>query len=108
MVPLLLAETLDGPLTVERIRDLTAANPAATFGLERKGRIEAGMDADLALYDLDRPRDIVGERLHSKCGWTPFEGRRGVFPAWTLVRGERVYDGAVDTFDADDGENVRP
>jgi len=108
MVSLLLAETLDGPLTVERIRDLTAANPAATFGLERKGRIEAGMDADLALYDLDRPRDIVGERLHSKCGWTPFEGRRGVFPAWTLVRGERVYDGAVDTFDADDGENVRP
>jgi dihydroorotase len=107
MVPLLLAETLDGPLTVERVRDLTAAGPAATFGLERKGRVEAGTDADLALYDLDRVREISGERLHSKCGWTPFEGRRGVFPEWTLVRGDRVYDGSMDTFGTAAGENVR-
>jgi dihydroorotase len=107
MVPLLLAETLDGPLTVDRVRDLTAANPAATFDLERKGAVAAGMDADLALYDLDSPRDIESGRLHSKCGWTPFEGRSGVFPVWTIVRGERVYDGTMDTFDVDDGENVR-
>jgi len=107
MLPLLLAETLDDPLTVERVRDLTAATPAETFGLDRKGRVEAGMDADLALYDLDRTRPIRGNRLHSKCGWTPFEGRRGVFPEWTLVRGERVYDGAMDTFGSVDGANVR-
>jgi len=107
MVPLLLAETLDGPLTVERVRDLTAATPAATFDLSRKGRIEAGMDADLALYDLDRARPIRGTRLHSKCGWTPFEGRTGVFPEWTLLRGERVYDGTMDTFGSANGENVR-
>jgi dihydroorotase len=107
MVPLLLAETLDGPLTAERVRDLTAATPATTFGLDRKGRVEAGMDADLALYDLDRTRPIRGTRLHSKCGWTPFEGRPGVFPEWTLVRGERVYDGAMDTFGSVDGANVR-
>jgi len=107
MVPLLLAETLDGPLTVERVRDLTAATPAATFDLSRKGRIEAGMDADLALYDLDRARPIRGTRLHSKCGWTPFEGRTGVFPEWTLLRGERVYDGMMDTFGSANGENVR-
>jgi len=107
MVPLLLAETLDGPLTVERVRDLTAAAPAATFDLDRKGKIEAGMDADLALYDLDRSRSIAGERLHSKCGWTPFEGLEGVFPEWTLRRGDRVYDGAMDTFGSTDGENVR-
>jgi len=107
MVPLLLAETLDGPLTVERVRDLTAASPAEAFDLARKGRIEAGMDADLALYDIDDPRTIRGSRLHSNCGWTPFEGRPGVFPEWTLVRGERVYDGAMDTFGAVDSENVR-
>jgi dihydroorotase len=107
MVPLLLAETLDGPLTVERVRDLTAAAPARTFGLDRKGRIEAGMDADLTLYDLDRTRSVSGEWLHSKCGWTPFEGLDGVFPEWTLVRGDRVYDGAMDTFGAAAGENVR-
>jgi dihydroorotase len=107
LVPLLLAETLDGPLTVERVRELTATAPAETFGLARKGRIEAGMDADLALYDRDRVREIRGDRLHSKCGWTPFEGRPGVFPEWTLRRGDRVYDGAMDTFGAAAGENVR-
>jgi dihydroorotase len=107
MVPLLLAETLDGPLTIERVRDLTAANPADAFGLDRKGRVAAGMDADLALYDLDRARPVRGTRLHSKCGWTPFEGRTAVFPEWTLVRGDRVYDGAMDTFGMVDGENIR-
>ncbi|WP_338740846.1 dihydroorotase [Haloplanus salilacus] len=107
MVPLLLAETLDGPLTVERVRDLTATTPAETFGLVDKGRIEAGRDADLALYDLDRPRPVRGERLHSNCGWTSFEGRSAVFPEWTTVRGDRVYDGAMDTFRAAEGENVR-
>ncbi|WP_435067427.1 dihydroorotase [Haloplanus sp. C73] len=107
MVPLLLAETRDGPLTVERVRDLTAAAPAATFDLDRKGRVAAGMDADLALYDRDRLREITGERLHSKCGWSPFEGREGVFPEWTLRRGERVYDAAMDTFGSANGENVR-
>jgi dihydroorotase len=107
MVPLLLAETLSGPLTVERVRDLTAATPADAFGLDRKGRVEVGMDADLALYDLENPRPVRGARLHSKCGWTPFEGRSGVFPEWTLVRGERVYDGTMDTFGAVEGENVR-
>jgi dihydroorotase len=107
MVPLLLAETLDGPLTAERVRDLTAATPAETFDLDRKGRVAAGMDADLALYDLDRARPIRGGRLHSKCGWTPFEGRPGVFPEWTLVRGTRVYDGVMGTFGSADGVNVR-
>jgi dihydroorotase len=107
MVPLLLAETLDGPLTVERVRDLVAAAPAATFDLARKGRIEAGMDADLALYDLDEPHTVAGERLHSKCGWTPFEGWTGVFPVWTTVRGERVYTDEADAFGDADGQNVR-
>jgi dihydroorotase len=107
MVPLLLAETREGPLTVERVRDLTAAGPAAVLGVASKGRIEPGMDADLALYDRDRTRPIQGMDLHSKCEWTPFEGRAGVFPAWTTVRGSRVYDGRLDTFTAVDGENVR-
>jgi dihydroorotase len=37
--------------------------------------------------------------------WTPFEGRRGVFPAWTMVRGTVVWNG--EDFDEFDGENVR-
>ncbi len=91
MVPLLLAAVRDGRLSLERVRDLVAATPAAVFGLPEKGRIQPGRDADLALYDLDRVSEIDGDGLHSACSWTPFAGRDGVFPLATLVRGELVY-----------------
>jgi dihydroorotase len=91
-LPLLLAEASAGRLSYERVRDLTAANPARVFDLPRKGRIQVGNDADLVLVDPDTTREIRGEDLHSKAGWTPFEGWTGVFPEWTMVRGEVVYE----------------
>ncbi len=116
MVPLLLFEAQEGRLGYERVRDLVAANPAEVFDLPRKGRIREGYDADLALYDVDDPRAIRGEDLHSKCEWTPFEGRQGVFPEVTMVRGSVVYAaegievadaGADEWFGPAVGENVR-
>ncbi|MFB6121634.1 MAG: dihydroorotase [Halobacteriaceae archaeon] len=116
-LPLLLAAVADGSLTLKRVRDLTAANPATIFDLPSKGRIEEGRDADLVLVDLDSTRPIRGDDLHSKCGWTPFEGWDGVFPTWTMRRGDVVYADAdtalpdeiapEGTFGAPNGENVR-
>jgi dihydroorotase len=94
MLPLLLARAGQGaeePLSCERVRDLVARNPAEIFGLDRKGRIEAGRDADLVLVDVERTRPIHGKDLHSNCEWTPFEGMEGVFPLATMLRGEFVY-----------------
>jgi dihydroorotase len=109
MLPLLLDLARRGELSYERVRDLTARNPATVFDLPRKGRIEDGYDADLVLVDPDTPREIRGADLHSKCGWTPFEGWQGVFPALTLVRGRVVYerDGDAERFGDAVGENVR-
>lgn len=90
-LPLLLEEARQDRLSYERVRDLTAANPAEVFGLPRKGRIEEGRDADLVLVDPEAAREIRGSNLHTKCEWTPFEGRRGVFPELTTVRGTVVY-----------------
>ncbi|MDL5362100.1 dihydroorotase [Halalkalicoccus sp. NIPERK01] len=92
MVPLLLAAAERGELARERVRDLTATNPARVFDLPRKGEVREGMDADLALYDPGRIVTIRGKDLHSKAGWTPFEGFEGVFPELTLVRGTVVYE----------------
>ncbi|WP_134669010.1 dihydroorotase [Halorussus marinus] len=105
MLPLLLEQARAGRLSYERVRDLTAANPADVLGLTRKGRIEEGLMADLVLVDPDENREIRGEDLHSKCGWTPFEGMAGVFPELTMVRGNVVYDSG--TFGDPVGENVR-
>jgi len=92
MLPLLLAAVRDETLSLERVRDVTATNPASIFGLEKKGRIAEGADADLVLVDLSTSREIEAGALHAKCGWTPFEGRAGVFPELTLVRGSVAYE----------------
>ena len=116
MLPLLLESARQGEFTYERVVDLVAHNPAEIFGLASKGRIDPGYDADLVLVDPDNPRAIRGDDTHSKCGWTPFAGRQGVFPVLTMVRGQVVYertpaDGDDRSDDAEqfgdvDGENV--
>jgi dihydroorotase len=107
MLPLLLAAVRADRLTVERVRDLTARRPAEVFDLPRKGAVAAGRDADLVLVDLDATREIRGADLHSKCGWTPFEGREGVFPERVWRRGELVYDEDRGVVGEPAGRNVR-
>ena len=110
-LPLLLAEARDPdtPLSYERVRDLTAANPAAVFDIPQKGAIEPGRDADLVLVDTTETTEIRADERHTDCGWTPFEGFEAVFPEWTMVRGTTVYerDSEADVFYDQRGENVR-
>ncbi|WP_158055420.1 dihydroorotase [Halorussus halophilus] len=111
-LPLLLEQARKENLSYERVRDLTAANPADIFGLTRRGKVEQGLMADLVLVDPDATREIRGEDLHSKCEWTPFEGMTGVFPELTMVRGNVVYDARESDagqgeFGDTEGRNVR-
>ena len=107
-LPLLLVEARDGNLSYERVRNLTATNPAETFGLPDRGRVAVGAYADLVLVDPDRVETIRAEGLHTKCDWTPFEGWDGIFPEWTMVRGTLVYDhDTEEPFGEHRGRNVR-
>jgi dihydroorotase len=110
MLPLLLERARLGEIDYERVRDLTATTPANVFDLPAKGSVEAGADADLVLVDPEASREIRGEDRHSNCGWTPFEGKRGVFPRLTMVGGRVVYENGEDGerfADEPVGENVR-
>jgi len=111
LLPLLLESVRKGELGLERVRDVVAANPASIFGVEGKGRVVEGADADLVLVDLTTHREIEAGALHSACGWTPFEGLQGVFPELTLVRGEVVYERdpltGAEEFGEPVGRNVR-
>ncbi len=95
-LPLLLTHVHRKNLTLQRLVSLTASGPAKVFGLEGKGAIAPGFDADLAIVDSAREWTITADELHSKCGWTPYEGFavRGA-ATHTIVRGSLVYeDGA--------------
>ena len=86
-----------GKISQERVVEATSTGPARIFGVQNKGRIEVGYDADLVLVDLNAEKEIRDEDVLSLIGWTPYAGRkvRGV-PVRTFVRGTTVYrDGKV-------------
>lgn len=107
-LPLLLVEAERGNVSYERVRDLTAKNPADVFDVPDRGTVTEGNYADLVLVDPDDVVEIRAENLHTKCDWTPFEGWDGIFPEWTMVRGELVYErGDDEPFISSHGKNVR-
>jgi dihydroorotase len=91
MMPLMLVAVRSNLLSLDRMTDALSRRPAEIFGLSSKGRIAVGMDADLAIIDPRAASDIRADRLHSGAEWTPYEGRRALFPAITMIRGEVVY-----------------
>ena len=102
-----------GPLTLERLTEITASAPAKFFGIEeRKGRLAEGFDADLVALDDRESWRVRAEKLHNLNRYTPLDGYeltgrvRRVF-----VRGERVYemhpDGSERFSDAGFGRRIR-
>lgn len=73
--------------------------PAEVYGIEKRGRLEAGYYADIVLVREVEPYTVTDADVISKCGWTPMAGRtlrHKVEGTW--VNGVRVYDGtSVDT-----------
>ena len=88
LVPVMLDHVNAGRLSLARFVDLTSAGPQRIFGIAGKGRVAVGYDADLTIVDLKAGRVIEDAWIGSKCGWTPFAGRRVLgWPKGTLVRG---------------------
>jgi dihydroorotase len=88
LVPIMLDHVNVGRLSLARFVDLTSAGPQRIFGIAGKGRIAVGYDADLTVVDLKAERVIENDWIGSKCGWTPFAGRKvNGWPVGTFVRG---------------------
>jgi dihydropyrimidinase len=76
LLPVLLSEGHHKrKLPLGRIAELAAQAPAAAMGLSHcKGRIAVGLDADLALVNVESEHTPRRDRLHSSAGYSIYEG----------------------------------
>jgi allantoinase len=94
LLPALLTEGVHvRGLSLSKLTSLTAGGPARRLGLyPRKGVLEPGSDADLAIVDLERTWTLRAADLRTRWPLNPFIGRefQGQVVA-TLVRGTHVW-----------------
>jgi dihydroorotase (multifunctional complex type) len=93
-LPLLLNCVNEGRISLTRLVEVFAMNPAKILGLyPRKGAIAVGSDADLVIVDLDGESKIDAQSLHSKQKISPFDGKKVKGkPILTIVRGSIVME----------------
>jgi len=93
MIPLLVYEGIcNNRIELPHLVRVTSEGPARMCGLyPRKGSLQIGADADLALYDLERVSAI---ELADQVGleWTLYDGLKAVCPDTVLVRGNPVVE----------------
>ena len=77
---------------LEDVARWISEGPAMVAGLERKGAIAEGRDADLVLFEPDRASEVDPAELQHRNPVTPYAGRRLDGRVWaTYVRGVEVY-----------------
>jgi len=82
-----------GRITVEKIVEKTAHNPAILFQIEKRGFLKEGYHADIVLIDPNSSWEVNQENILYKCGWSPFEGETfSSKVTHTFVNGCLVYE----------------
>jgi len=83
----------NGKITLEKIVEKMAHNPAILFRIEKRGFIREGYKADLVLVDLNQNWTVEKENILYKCGWSPLEEMNfSSKVTHTLVNGNLVYE----------------
>ncbi len=95
LLPALVSEGTRRGMGYNQMARLLAWNPAQRYGLNRKGDIAEGLDADLVLVDPARSWTIHAKDSPSTQGYTPFEGlEMSARVEETWLRGEQIYNQA--------------
>jgi dihydropyrimidinase len=81
-------------ISLQEFVALTATNHARMYGLfPRKGGIELGGDADLALWDPEKRVTLTASMMKDNVGYTPYEGMELTgWPTTVLCRGQIAVD----------------
>lgn len=63
-----------GKISLEKLVEVTSTSTARIFGMDNKGAIAPGKDADIVIFDPDQKFTLATEKLHMNVDYTPFEG----------------------------------
>lgn len=109
-LPVLLSEGVNQRrLSLERLVEVTSLQPARIFGLyPKKGALEAGLDADIVLVDLEEARVVDAKKnLHQGSDYSPYDGTRlKGWPVLTVLRGKVVMEGGEVTAKPGEGRFI--
>ncbi len=88
----------EGVLTLERLVELMAHNPARIFEVRQRGFLRPGYQADIVIVRPHSPWTVTQENIESKCGWSPMEGHTFQWQVEkTFCNGHLIYNkGVVD------------
>jgi carbamoyl-phosphate synthase/aspartate carbamoyltransferase/dihydroorotase len=101
LLPLLLTAVSDGRLTVDNILQKSIFNPRRIFHLPEQPETWVEVDENAR-------HEIRAAQMHSRCGWTPFEGWHVKGRVTRVVlRGREAYKDGKIIVEAGYGKNVR-
>lgn len=93
VVPLMLTEVNKGNIDLKIIPKIFSENASKVYGLENKGEIAVGKDADFTIIDLKREGKFNIDEFKTKAEYSPFDGWNYIgMPIMTIVNGKIVMD----------------
>lgn len=92
-LPVMLTHASEDRCSISDVVRWMSTNPARIYGVESKGELREGFDADLVLVDMHTSSEVRDERTWTNVGWNPFAGRSLVgWPRLTIVEGIPVFE----------------
>jgi dihydroorotase len=92
ILPLLMTAVRDGWLSLEDVARVGASAACEAYGIEGKGSLSVGSDADLVLFDTEEEGPLQVEWLRSRVGWSPYAGMGlAGWPVLTVLAGRVAY-----------------
>jgi allantoinase len=95
MFPILITEGYHKRgLPLQRIAELSSANPARYHNVyPKKGAIMVGSDADFAIVDIDREKEVTLDNLYTAQDFSPEEGMKlKGWAEYTVLRGNVIFE----------------
>ena len=74
LMPVMLDHVNHGKLSLSQLVNLVCENPIKIFGIQNKGFLKEGYDADFTIVDMNKKIKVKNENIESKCKWSPFNG----------------------------------